>query len=53
MAMDRHSSQGVQVPSTASMEAIAQNIEILSEKTLRDIAKGPLIKFTLTCDDQE
>ncbi|KAJ5564383.1 hypothetical protein N7513_000625 [Penicillium frequentans] len=35
------------------MEVIAQNIEILSEKTLRDIAKGPLIKFTLTCDDQE
>ncbi|KAJ5935095.1 Armadillo-like helical [Penicillium verhagenii] len=35
------------------MEAIAQNIAILSEKTLRDIAKGPLIKFTQTCDDQE
>ncbi|KAJ5777592.1 hypothetical protein N7520_000838 [Penicillium odoratum] len=35
------------------MEVVAQNIEILSEKTLRDIAKGPLIKFTLTCDDRE
>ncbi|KAJ5701019.1 hypothetical protein N7493_012065 [Penicillium malachiteum] len=36
----------------SSMEAIAQNIQILSEKTLRDIAKGQLVKFTRTCDDQ-
>ncbi|KAJ5720693.1 uncharacterized protein N7483_008627 [Penicillium malachiteum] len=34
------------------MEAIAQNIQILSEKTLRDIAKGQLVKFTRTCDEQ-
>jgi hypothetical protein len=51
--MDSDSSRGVQAPPAAIMDVIAQNIEILSEKTLRDIAKGPLIKFTLTCDDQQ
>ncbi|KAJ5773802.1 Armadillo-like helical [Penicillium paradoxum] len=33
------------------MEELAQSVQLLSEKTLRDIAKGPLVKFTLTCQD--
>lgn len=35
------------------MEEIAQNIQILPEKTLQDIAKGPLVKFTQSCDNSE
>lgn len=42
-------------PSAAQvdMDEIAQDIQILPEKTLREIAKGPLVKFTLSCDDAE
>ncbi|CAI7573376.1 unnamed protein product [Penicillium palitans] len=35
------------------MEDLAQNVQLFSEKTLRDIAKGPLVKFTRTCQDTE
>ncbi|KAJ5499360.1 Armadillo-like helical [Penicillium expansum] len=35
------------------MEDLAQKVQLLSEKSLRDIAKGPLVKFTLTCQDTE
>ncbi|PYH94631.1 HEAT repeat protein [Aspergillus ellipticus CBS 707.79] len=35
------------------MELIAQNIQLLPEETLARIGKGPLVKFTHACDDQE
>jgi hypothetical protein len=35
------------------MEEIAQNVQFLSEKTLEEIAKGPLVKFTVSTDDAE
>lgn len=35
------------------VEAIWQNIEIVPEDTLRKIAQGPLVEFTLECDDFE
>lgn len=35
------------------MEDLAQKVQLFSEKTLRDIAKGPLVKFTLTCQEIE
>ncbi|KAI9376069.1 putative death-receptor fusion protein-domain-containing protein [Aspergillus egyptiacus] len=35
------------------MERISQGIQILPEQTLDTIAKGPLVKFTITCDDVE
>ncbi|RDW90267.1 THADA/TRM732 family protein [Aspergillus mulundensis] len=35
------------------MEHIAQDIQILPEATLDQITKGPLVKFTLTCDNVE
>ncbi|KAK4940418.1 hypothetical protein LTR66_014913 [Elasticomyces elasticus] len=35
------------------MEDIAQEVQLLSEKTLRDIAKGPLVKFTLANQEIE
>lgn len=35
------------------MDDLAQIVQLFSEKTLRDIAKGPLVKFTLTCQDTE
>ncbi|KAL4974767.1 putative death-receptor fusion protein-domain-containing protein [Aspergillus desertorum] len=37
----------------SDMEQIAQDIQILPEATLDKITKGPLVKFTLTCDDFE
>ncbi|OJJ31583.1 hypothetical protein ASPWEDRAFT_697288 [Aspergillus wentii DTO 134E9] len=33
------------------MDAISQNIQVLSEETLAQIVKGPLRKFTLECED--
>lgn len=38
---------------SASMEEITQNAQFLSEKTLQEIAKGPLVKFTVSNDDSE
>jgi hypothetical protein len=38
---------------SADMEDIAQEVQLLSEKTLQDIVKGPLVKFTLTSQDIE
>ncbi|KAL4933322.1 THADA/TRM732 family protein [Aspergillus undulatus] len=35
------------------MEQISQNIQLLPEATLEQIAKGPLVKFTHTCEDVE
>lgn len=50
--MEGDPSRGPPSSSLSSMEAIAQDVQILSEKTLRDIAKGPLVKFILTCNDE-
>ncbi|KKK22927.1 hypothetical protein ARAM_005405 [Aspergillus rambellii] len=33
------------------MEDICQNTQLLPEDTLQKIAKGPLVKFTIACDD--
>ena len=38
---------------SADMEDIAQKVQLLSEKTLQNIAKGPLVKFTLASQDIE
>ncbi|KAJ5669950.1 Armadillo-like helical [Penicillium maclennaniae] len=35
------------------MEELVQTVQFLSEKTLQDIAKGPLVKFTASTDDSE
>ncbi|OOF99394.1 hypothetical protein ASPCADRAFT_393269 [Aspergillus carbonarius ITEM 5010] len=35
------------------MEQVSQTIQILPEETLVRIGKGPLVKFTNTCDDNE
>lgn len=55
IALEMSSDSSRSVPSAvqADMEEIAQNIQILPERTLREIAKGPLVKFTLSCDDTE
>jgi hypothetical protein len=49
--MDSDTSRGAPGAPTASMEGITQNVQFLSEKTLQDIAKGPLVKFTVSNDD--
>ncbi|KAJ5908778.1 Armadillo-like helical [Penicillium taxi] len=51
--MEADSTYGAQSIGIPSMEEIALNIQILPEKTLQEIAKGPLVKFTLTCTDNE
>lgn len=47
---DPRQAQGV---TSTEMEELTQGIQLFSEKTLRDIAKGPLVKFTLTCQEIE
>ena len=56
MTMESNStSSGIQGgPGWAEMENISQdNIQILSEETLRAIAKGPLARFVASCEDDE
>ncbi|KAL4939613.1 hypothetical protein BDV06DRAFT_33661 [Aspergillus oleicola] len=40
-------------PGPLDMEQISQNIQLLPETILVQIAKGPLVKFTHTCNDIE
>ncbi|KAJ6155183.1 hypothetical protein N7470_005749 [Penicillium chermesinum] len=35
------------------MESLVLNTQVVSEKTLKEIVKGPLAHFTLNCDDSE
>lgn len=51
--MNGDSFRGAQSAVPVDMEEIAQNIQILPEKTLREIAKGPLVSLTLDCTDDE
>jgi len=51
--MDSDTSRGTQGALPAKMEEIAQNVQFLSEKTLQEIAKGALVKFTRSNDDSE
>ncbi|KAJ5123735.1 hypothetical protein N7448_009832 [Penicillium atrosanguineum] len=51
--MHSETSHGAQDAPSATMEEITQTVQFLSEKTLQDIAKGPLVKFTVSSDDSE
>ncbi|KAL4920105.1 putative death-receptor fusion protein-domain-containing protein [Aspergillus aurantiobrunneus] len=52
--MENKPACGVEVTAEPiDMEQISQNIQILPDSILEKIAKGPLVKFTLTCDDVE
>ena len=53
LAIDGDKSYSAQEALLATMEEISQNIQILPEKTLRDIAKGPLVQFALTSTENE
>lgn len=46
-------SNQAQCATLVDMEEIALKVQSLPEKTLRAIAKGPLVKFTLACQDVE
>lgn len=35
------------------MDTISQNIEVVPEATLKQIAKGPLVEFMHECGDYE
>lgn len=37
----------------SEMEQVSRNIELLPEETLVRIGKGPLVKFTNSCEDIE
>jgi hypothetical protein len=50
--MDHQAGSGVQGDAgDIKMEAISQNIQLLSEATLKEISKGLLVKFVLSCED--
>lgn len=53
LAMNGDSSCSALKGTLVDMEEIAQNVQLLPEKTLQDIAKGPLVKFTQSCGDFE
>lgn len=35
------------------VEEISREVHVLSEETLKQLRKGPLVKFTTGCDDNE
>ena len=49
--MEGNLSQSTQGARPMDMEEIAQSVQILPEKTLNTIAKGPLVKLTLNSTD--
>jgi hypothetical protein len=51
--MDSNSPHSTGRAPPANMEDIAQKVEMLPEKTLNAIAKGPLVKLTLNSTDTE
>lgn len=51
--MHLNSSHGAPDARLATMEEIGQNIQFVPEKTLQDITKGKLVKFTLNCLENE
>jgi hypothetical protein len=51
--MNAEMSRGAQRATAPNMDDIAQDVQFLSEKTLQDIAKGPLVKLALNCDDNQ
>lgn len=53
LAMDSISSKSTKSVPPATMEEIAQGVQMLPEKTLNAIAKGPLVKLTLNSTDTE
>lgn len=46
-------SNQAQCDALVNMEEIALKVQLLSATTLSAIAKGPLVKFTLACQDVE
>lgn len=40
-------------PVWVEMEAVSQHVQILPEKTLKQITRGPLAKFAADCQDNE
>jgi hypothetical protein len=53
LVMDSNSSHSTGSAPPTNMEEIAQRVQMLPEKTLNAIAKGPLVKLTLNCTDAE
>lgn len=51
--MDSNPSHGVDRTFPLNMEEITQGVQILPEKALNAIAKGPLVKLTLNSTDTE
>ncbi|KAE8356377.1 putative death-receptor fusion protein-domain-containing protein [Aspergillus coremiiformis] len=53
--MDHHTGSGAQgdVGGYQKMETISQDIQLVSEATLKEISKGPLVNFVLSCEDAD
>lgn len=52
--MEPDSSSGIQGdPGWLKLDTISQQVQILPEETLKEIAKGPLAKFIASCEDNK
>lgn len=51
--MDVELSRGAQRPAATNIDMIAQNVQLLSEKVLQDLAKGQLVKLAVSCEDSQ
>lgn len=54
MVMDSETTSNVSGdPGWRELEEVSQHVHIVPEKTLRQIARGPLTKLALECEDNE
>lgn len=51
--MDTEVTRGAACTTITNLDDVAQNVQLLSEKILQDIAKGQLVKLALNCDDSQ
>lgn len=51
--MNVDSSNGAPCTVSVGMDEIAQKVHLVPQKTLQDIARGPLVQYALTCEDNQ
>lgn len=51
--MDEDSSNGAPCAVSVEMDEIAQMVQFVPQKKLQDIARGPLVQYASTCEDNQ
>jgi len=51
--MDIELSCGALCAAATNIDEIAQNVQLLPEKVLQDLAKGQLVKLAVSCEDSQ